>query len=139
MNENYQRHVLGFPEMDTQHDYCYRLFDTIRAVAALGDKPMFGKLLKEIELYLMFHFECEERLMRMYEFPGFSVHQGDHEQVGHRLVRFFDEFDAGALNASALSSFLFGWLMEHSAISDTEYVKWILQCRSWVDEVRICP
>jgi hemerythrin len=63
--------------------------------------------------------------MRMYEFPGFSLHQGDHEQVYHRLIRFMDDFDAGVLNSPALTAFLAGWLSEHSAVSDTEYVKWI--------------
>ena len=90
MNETYKRHVLGFPEMDAQHDYCYRLFDSIKPVAASGDSPKLGKLLREIEMYLMFHFDCEEHLMRMYEFPGFTVHQGDHEQAGGYFIRFLE-------------------------------------------------
>jgi hemerythrin-like metal-binding protein len=130
MNADDKRHVLGFPEMDSQHDYCYRLFDAISPVAATGDTVRFGKLLHEIEMYVMFHFECEEHLMRLYEFPGFGVHQSDHEQLYRRMIPFLDDFDAGALNPSAYSAFLIGWLMEHSAISDSEYVKWILQRRS---------
>lgn len=129
MFDHETRHVLGFPEMDAQHDYCYRLFEAIKPVAALGDRAKLGKLLHEIEMYLLFHFECEEHLMRMYEFPGFSVHQGDHEQVGNQLVRFLDEFDAGAVNPANLTAFLVVWLMEHSVMSDAEYVKWILRRR----------
>jgi hemerythrin len=131
MNEHDNRHVLGFPEIDTQHDYCYRLFDAICPVAALSETAKLGKLLHEIELYLMFHFECEERLMRMYEFPGFSIHQSDHEQVYRRLIPFLDDFDAGALDPLALATFLIGWLSEHSALSDTAYVKWILERRMY--------
>jgi hemerythrin-like metal-binding protein len=129
MNDNDKRHVLGFPEIDAQHDYCYRLFDSIEPVGAFGDMLKLQKLLREIEMYLMFHFECEEHLMRMYEFPGYIIHQGDHEQAGGQFVRFLDEFDAGALNPAKLTAFLIGWLMEHSAISDTEYVTWICQRR----------
>jgi hemerythrin-like metal-binding protein len=130
MNPYEKRHVLGFPEMDSQHDYCYSLFDAIGPVGALGDRGKLGKLLHEIEMYVMFHFECEEHLMRLYEFPGFSIHQSDHEQLYHRMIPFLDDFDAGVLNPSAFSAFLTGWLMEHSAISDTEYVKWIRERRA---------
>jgi hemerythrin-like metal-binding protein len=131
------RHVLGFPEMDTQHDYCYRLFDALKPVAALNDRAKLGKLLREIEMYLMFHFKCEEHLMRMYEFPGFAVHEGDHEQVGNRFVRFLDDFDAEALNPAALFAFLCGWLMEHSLSCDTQYVDWIQKRRALEGNVTI--
>jgi len=130
INENIQKFSLGFPEMDAQHDYCYRLFDAIKPIAESGDKAKLGVLLHEIEMYLMFHFECEERLMRMYEFPGFTVHQGDHEQVGNRFVRFQDEFSAGTMNPGSLSGFLSNWLWEHSSTADIEYVKWIQKSRS---------
>jgi hemerythrin len=117
------RHILGLPEMDTQHEYLYSLFDRIEAV---GQQERMKALLAEIERYLLFHFECEERLMRMYEFPGFGVHQSDHEQAGKRLVAFLDDFDNNRLNPAALRIFLTGWLMEHSRISDSEYVKMVI-------------
>ncbi len=130
MNGNKNKFSLGFPEMDSQHDYCYRLFDTIKPIAESGDKAKLGTLLNEIETYLMFHFDCEEHLMRMYEFPGYAVHQGDHEQAGHRFVQFMDDFAAGAMNPGTLSGFLGNWLWEHSSSADVEYVKWILESRS---------
>jgi hemerythrin len=117
------RHILGLPEMDTQHEYLYSLFDRIEAV---GQQERMKALLAEIERYLLFHFECEERLMRMYGFPGFGVHQSDHEQAGKRLVAFLDDFDNNRLNPAALRIFLTGWLMEHSRISDSEYVKMVV-------------
>jgi hemerythrin len=129
---DHQRYRLGLPEMDTQHDYCYRLFDQIDLAAAAGVVQL-GVLLHEIERYLMFHFECEEHLMRMYNFPGFAVHQSDHEQVGNKLVGFLDDFDAGRLNHAALKIFLTGWLMEHSSMSDVEYVAWITGRRAEIN------
>ena len=136
MNHPDQRYILGFPEMDTQHEYCYRLFDAIVPAAASGDRARMGALLHEIEHYLMFHFECEEHLMRMYGVPSFANHQSDHEHAARRLIRFLDDFEAGTLQPAALRIFLAGWLMEHSAMSDSEYVEWILRCRkSAVEEL----
>ncbi len=130
MNEPHRRHILGFPEMDVQHDYCYRLFAMIVPSATGGGGPVFGTLLREIESYLLFHFESEEHLMRMYEYPGFAIHQSDHEQACRRLVRFLDDYEGGTLNPAALSIFLQGWLMEHSSAADSGYVKWIMERRA---------
>lgn len=129
MTQNLERHRLDFPEMDAQHDYCYHLFDMIHPVADSGDAERFKALLHEIEMYLMFHFESEERLMKIYQAPGFAVHQTDHENAAHRLISFLDEFDNGTLDPARLRIFLTGWLMEHSAGSDREYVAWIRQYR----------
>jgi hemerythrin-like metal-binding protein len=119
------RHVLGLPEMDAQHDYLYSLFDEIESAPQVSDVPKARALLDEIERYIMFHFESEELLMRRYGFPGFAGHQSDHEAAGDRLAKFQIDFETGCLNPGALRIFLTGWLMEHSEISDSEYVAWV--------------
>jgi hemerythrin len=116
--------------MDSQHDYLYRLFDRIEQSPRVTDQVATKALLAEIERYILFHFESEERLMRAYAVPTFTVHQSDHEQAGTRLSDFLDDFEAGRLNPAALRAFLTGWLNEHSRISDTEYVKWIRSFRT---------
>jgi hemerythrin len=133
MSDPTNRYVLNFPEMDEQHRYLYELFDDIEPIARSGDASALKKLLAEIEHYLLYHFSCEEHLMRMYNFPGFAVHQSDHEQVGNRYVEFMDAYDAGIFNPAAAHSFLAGWLSEHSWISDAQYVDWIQNYR---DELR---
>jgi hemerythrin len=134
MDKKSNKFSLGFPEMDSQHEYCYHLFDAIMPIAESCDKKKLSRLLNEIEMYLMFHFECEERLMRMYEFPGYSVHQADHEQVGNRFIQFIDEYSAGAMNPWNLFAFLSEWLAEHSSTADIEYVKWIQKSRNLIIE-----
>jgi hemerythrin len=121
--------VLGLPEMDSQHEYLYSLFCRIEHSSRVTDKGKTKQLLREIEGYLLFHFDCEEHLMRHYAFPGFDVHQSDHETAGAKLMQFLDDFDADRLNPAALGIFLTGWLMEHSRVSDSEYAEWIKKCR----------
>lgn len=124
------RYMLGLPEMDTQHAYLYSLFDKIEMVFRVSNRAMAAMLLEEIERYLLFHFESEELLMRRYSFPGFAGHQSDHEAAGDRLVLFQNDFEADVLNPGALRIFLTGWLLEHSAQSDSAYVEWIKKMRS---------
>ncbi len=119
----------GLPEMDEQHQYLFALFDRIEQSSAVTDRSALAALLLEIEGYLLFHFDSEERLMRHYRFPTFSLHQSEHEVAAARFVRFLDDFEAGRLNPGALRIFLRGWLLEHGAVSDREYAAWIRGCR----------
>jgi hemerythrin len=124
-----QRHILNLPDMDSQHEYLYSLFDRIEDSRDVTDHDRMAALLEELERYVNFHFTSEEHLMRLYGAPGFAVHQSDHESAAAKLVQFMDDFDAGRLNPAALRIFLTGWLMEHSATIDAEYAVWVLECR----------
>lgn len=123
------RHMLGIPEMDSQHSYLYSLFDHLEQNMTVDDNKAMALLLDEIQAYVMFHFDCEERFMRMYRAPGFAVHQTDHESAGAKLVSFLDDFEAGMLNPAKLRIFLTGWLMEHSRSSDEEYAHHVRRLR----------
>jgi hemerythrin len=130
MQDYNKRHILNIPEMDTQHAYLYGLFDHIEDTIEVVDKKATGKLLNEIEGYLLFHFTSEEHLMRLYKVPGYSAHQTEHEQAGARLVMFMDDFSREQLNPAKMRIYLTGWLMEHSQISDEEYAKVIRNLRN---------
>jgi len=121
--------LLDFPEMDEQHRYLYRLFDSLEHTSQVINRADTKTLLGEIERYLMFHFSCEEHLMRQYAFDGFAVHQSDHESAETKFVQFLNDFEATRLNPAALRAFLIGWLEEHSRMSDTVYVAWIKKKR----------
>ncbi len=129
MIDFHPRHILGIPEMDEQHRYLYSLFDRIEDGTTVNDPGTCGSLLKEIEGYLLFHFDCEEHLIRLYNAPGFAVHQTEHEQAGARLVRFLDDFESGCLNPARLRFFLSGWLAEHSLLCDEQYAAAIRKIR----------
>jgi hemerythrin len=129
MGDENQRHILGLPEMDEQHRYLYGCFNMLENNVQVTDREKTGRLLLELERYILFHFTSEEHLMRSYNYPGFGMHQSDHENAGKRFIRFLDDFDADTLNPSALRIFLTGWLMEHSMTSDADYVVWIKKCR----------
>jgi hemerythrin len=129
LNDPTPRHVLGVPEMDAQHGYLYSLFDRIELSTTVTDAKATGKLLAEIEGYLLFHFSSEEHFIRLYGVPGFAVHQSEHERAAAKLVEFSQDFEQGRLNPAALRIFLTGWLMEHSRLVDEEYAKAVREGR----------
>ena len=130
MTDINNRYALELPEMETQHTYLYFLFDNLEKIPSSTSEEFIQKLLKEIERYILFHFASEEHLMRLYQFPGFSVHQTDHERVEMKLLQYLEDFDNNRLNAQSMRIFFVGWLMEHSSISDSEYVRWIIEQRA---------
>jgi len=130
-----ERYKLGLPEMDTQHDYLYSLFDRIESASTVTNTSATKALLDEIERYVLFHFSSEEYLMRLYNVKSFAMHQSDHEQASNRLVRFMDDFEAGKLNPAALRIFLTGWLMEHSRSCDAGYVEEVRKVRESINNV----
>ena len=130
MKDQRGRYILEFAEMDVQHEYLYRLFDSIEQSIEVTDVSFMKTVLQEIERYLNFHFTSEEHLIRSYEVPGFAEHQSDHENMASQFIRYINDFDAGQLNPAALRIFLTGWLMEHSEQSDSQYVSYIKEVRS---------
>jgi hemerythrin-like metal-binding protein len=122
-------HRLGIPEMDAQHDYLYGLFERLEDGPVVTDRHATAALLAELQGYLLFHFESEEHFVRLYQAPGFALHQGDHEQTGTRVVQFLDDFDEGKLNPGLLKRFLTGWLREHSRTIDEEYARFVRKVR----------
>jgi len=129
-----RRYELHLPEMEIQHQYLYSLFDNLQNYHT-GDISI-KSLLEEIERYILFHFNCEEHLMRLYKFEGFAIHQSSHEQFSVRFVQFLDDFDQNSLNIKALQIFLTGWLMEHSTEADSLYVNWIIEQRRLVSNLK---
>ena len=125
-----ERFLLGLPDMDEQHRYLYELFDRLEPAPAVTDAAATRKLLTALEQYILYHFACEEHLMRMYQFPHFAPHKADHESAEDKLGQFLHDFEHHRLNPARLRLFLTGWLMEHSQSSDAQYAPWIKKCRA---------
>jgi len=126
MQTEYERPILGIPEMDAQHDYLYTLFDRLTADIS---RDKMSELLDEIAGYLDFHITSEEHLIRHYKVPGFSVHQADHVSAAQTFLKYMEAFEQGTMNPARLQNAMTGWLGEHSLGSDMEYADFIRDIR----------
>lgn len=126
MKNKTTRPILGIPEMDTQHDYLYTLFD--RLTTELSHNEM-AALLDEISGYLDFHITSEEHLIRHYKVPEFSLHQADHELAAQSFLSHMDAFEHGDMNPARLHNAMTGWLNEHSEFTDMKYAEFIKKIR----------
>jgi len=129
MPDTTSHYLLGLPEMDEQHSYLYCIFNRLEDAIGVTNRAGTKALMAEIERYVLFHFACEEQLMRHYGFSGFAMHQADHEKFEARLLQFLDDFEADRLSPAYTKAACSGWLDEHSRLNDSEYVLWVKKCR----------
>jgi hemerythrin-like metal-binding protein len=130
-NTEHTKPSLGIPEMDTQHDYLYLLFEQLLKQHSRDD---MSNLLDEIAGYLDFHITSEEHLIRLYKVPGLAAHRSDHELAAQTLLRYIDDFERGDFSPGRLYKAMTGWLYEHTLDSDMKYAEFIKPLRNKMQE-----
>jgi hemerythrin len=86
----------GVQEIDTQHKALIEKFNEL--IAACNQKKGSDEIqefLHFLTRYVIEHFSDEEHLMQQRRYPGFDVHQREHEGYRERLAKLRDEYIAG--------------------------------------------
>ena len=85
------KHISGIPEIDAQHDELHKLADSLREVISKKDKRyLIHPALKRLHQLLATHFEYEEALMGMVNYPDLPQHTKMHKGVLKLLENYFD-------------------------------------------------
>lgn len=117
---------VGLEEIDSQHKELLDLFS--RLMASVNGGRTWSEIhfrIVELRNFADFHFEFEEALMRMFDYPGIDNHANSHRG-------FFDKLDAiertSILNQvqDEIIELLFYWLSYHIMSGDKAYAKHIL-------------
>lgn len=106
--------LLNIFTIDEQHKYLFLLINQI--VSSQGKELESG--LEMLLDYTRVHFEDEETLMKLVEFPDYERHKGLHQAFIKRL----EETNANMLQQpserAAFESFLSNWLTQHIMCED---------------------
>ena len=81
---------ISVDEMQHTHEEEISMLNEIDALATIyeNDKTKQVELENKLDEYIEHvkeHFANEERLMRLYEFPPYSIHKAEHDRVLHEL------------------------------------------------------
>ncbi len=76
-------------------------------------------IVKKITAYTQKHFQREETLMEVCEYPHIINHKAAHARLTDHVVKLTEDIDKGKLTAEELAQFLISWLIEH--ISEVDY------------------
>jgi hemerythrin len=80
-------------------------------------------IVRDLIRYTEYHFECEERLMRLGRYPAYEEHVSIHRDIRRRIISFEQKFLENPTEAHLLPlyDFLSDWLMRHILREDQKY------------------
>src|SRR4029077_1259800 len=89
-------HLVGQPEIDSQHKRLFQLADQLHAAMTTGKgKDVMLKTLGDLIDYTKRHFAAEEALMQRSKYPSYAEHKVFHDKLTAQVVQFLTEFAAG--------------------------------------------
>jgi len=115
---------VGVEMLDQDHQRLIALLNQLDEVAQGGeDPPSIMTIIRDLVRYTEYHFESEERLMRLSRYPDTDAHVRIHRDIRRRMVSFEQKFQEDPIqsNLEPLRSFLSNWLTTHILGEDMKY------------------
>ena len=122
------KYVLGIAEIDRQHQKLFALFNELYEAMqdGRGDQVAAKVLIKALD-YTVYHFACEEKLLRQYGYTEEAVHRAEHGRLADQTKSLIGRIDTGQTELSiATLKFLCDWLNEHILDSDREFAPFLI-------------
>jgi hemerythrin len=102
-----------------------QLHDAMRG--GKGSQILFN-VLTSLAAYTQAHFSDEERVMRMYNYPGFVSHKKQHDLLVEKVRKYQKDAEADqSVITLELMNFLKDWLLHHIQGEDVKYGPYLLQ------------
>ena len=106
----------GLPDVDRQHQHLVGLINRLGSEIEGASADNVDRTLDELARYTVYHFSCEENLMRDHAVA--AAHQDAHRHTHQRFVEQVQDWiatrnQAGQLSAVQLIDYLANWLVFH--------------------------
>jgi hemerythrin-like metal-binding protein len=111
--------------IDTQHR---KLFDITNHLMDLyeGDGGDLLPPLKDLVSYIKEHFYMESSVMMEANFPGFLMHNQEHQMFTNKIEGFLEDYKAENKDlAFEMIYYLKNWINDHTTKVDMEYAKYL--------------
>ena len=92
-----------------------------------SNKAAIESVMSELIDYTIYHFDREEALMVVCEYPGFDKHKRAHEALKAQVNSFMDSYkqDPDSFEPKTIRIFLNLWLVDHIMTMDKDYESWM--------------
>jgi hemerythrin-like metal-binding protein len=109
-------------EMDNQHKKLVDLINTMHDAMKVGKgKEIIGEISKALLDYTKRHFNAEEMLMKLHNYPGYEEQKRVHNQLVSEILDIQKKFEAGTVISQEVITFLKNWLVNHIQGMDQKY------------------
>ncbi len=119
-NDNYSVMVNKF---DDQHKKLIGMVNDLHDAMKVGKgKEVLEKVLTGLIQYTKTHFEDEERLMKLHNYPNYEQHKKEHNLLTLQVLDLQKNFIEGkAVLTQNVMTFLKEWLQNHIKAEDKNY------------------
>jgi hemerythrin-like metal-binding protein len=125
-----ERHGLGIPGIDSQHQELFLVFNRLAELAEAPDSPDRTRglvtVLKRLYAYCHFHFNTEIELLRRHLYPEVREHVGLHGGFTMRVKEFIDTVRSSPHpDVGPILDSLVDWIVNHIMDEDRKYADWL--------------
>lgn len=116
-----QIYSVGVFEIDAEHKIFLKTIKKIyNAFERQHSLNIQKRLLEELYKYADFHFQSEENVMLMCDYPHYGSHKKEHNELMQILADTINFMDIEKINKNQLIEFLIRWFKEHTTSTDLE-------------------
>lgn len=105
----------GVSEIDQQHRNLVAIANHLHDALTAGQaQQAIEWIIEELTVYVKFHFDAEEKLMRKHGHADTDAHKLEHKEMLKAVRRFRKRFyDGESRVENEVMTFLNGWLLQH--------------------------
>ena len=111
---------IGVEEIDNQHQSLLGIInDLVDSVEKGEDDDILGEIIGRLFDYTLLHFNTEERIFALINFPDAEHHKQEHAEFIEKISQFKDDFLDDRLDLPlGMINFLCNWLQNHIKKND---------------------
>eukprot|EP00906_Rhabdomonas_costata_P009494 RCo013425 len=119
-----EMYAIGVPLIDYQHRHLFEMIEEVRRCYVEGRPGALTlRALKGMVSYCAEHFESEELLLQMIEYPKLAEHQQVHRMFVAKALSFVAAYKDGSLDLAEMLRIVTDWLISHVMSADVEFVQ----------------
>ena len=123
--------VFGIPIIDTQHANLIRIANNLRLACLVAGtetaNPRFLRAVREAVDYIRNHFNTEEKLMVLLDFPDYHTHKKEHDDFIWEILSHAKQFqEEQGLVPEKFAYSLSDWINSHIGSSDKTFADFFL-------------
>ncbi|WP_035076078.1 bacteriohemerythrin [Maridesulfovibrio zosterae] len=129
-NEEISAHSLhtGIGLIDSQHQTFFTLLKKIKKSINENSPEDISRIIEELHLYTLYHFETEEKLLEKHGLVSIEEHKEKHRLMAEQIEEFrLQEITDPISLAEHMNIFFTVWLIEHIQNTDIEDLKIVTQ------------
>lgn len=120
---------IGVAEIDHQHKEFVEKMEQFQQACRQGKgQQELTSMVKEIEFYVGYHFQAEEKLQKQFNYPKYKHHKQIHEMYANQVKKLKEHFVENGTNISItlkFQSYLADLLIKHINGEDKEFGKFL--------------